>query len=293
VSTDRDVTRIVRSWLDEGVTQLPDRVLDLVLDQVPTTPQRRASWLARRHPVVNNSIRIALVAAAVLAIALIGYQLVSGPNVGGPGPSSSQSTAPSAIATPSATPVDFGRYGSGTALTPGSYVFTHVEPLRVSFTVPSGWEKGFKNWVVWSMEDTKATLAVMTVDNLYSDPCRPDSGLRDPVVGPTVDDLATALGSVPGLTFSPPADVTLAGFAGKYLKFIPPDTLGECPAETLLWSVNGGTDALPPPTGDPDPYASLSTMPSGCGSWMSTEPDSSSRLRCRLADLCEPLSCGR
>ena len=28
MSSDRDTTRIVRSWLDEGVTALPDRVLD-------------------------------------------------------------------------------------------------------------------------------------------------------------------------------------------------------------------------------------------------------------------------
>ena len=42
MSTDRDTTRIVRSWLEEGVTELPDRVLDAVLDQLPATPQRRA-----------------------------------------------------------------------------------------------------------------------------------------------------------------------------------------------------------------------------------------------------------
>ena len=42
MSTDRDTTRIVRSWLEEGATALPDRVLDAVLDQVPATSQRRA-----------------------------------------------------------------------------------------------------------------------------------------------------------------------------------------------------------------------------------------------------------
>ena len=56
MSTDRDVTRIVRSWLEEGVTALPDRVLDSVLDQVPATPQRRVTWWpARRLPAMNNT----------------------------------------------------------------------------------------------------------------------------------------------------------------------------------------------------------------------------------------------
>ncbi len=50
MSTERDVTRIVRSWLEEGATALPDRVLDTVLDQLPATSQRRAWWPARRVP---------------------------------------------------------------------------------------------------------------------------------------------------------------------------------------------------------------------------------------------------
>ena len=32
MSTDHDVTRIVRAWLEDGVTALPDRILDSVLD---------------------------------------------------------------------------------------------------------------------------------------------------------------------------------------------------------------------------------------------------------------------
>ena len=54
MSTDRDVTRIVRSWLEEGATALPDRVLDAVLDQVPATPQRRPWWPAWRINEMNN-----------------------------------------------------------------------------------------------------------------------------------------------------------------------------------------------------------------------------------------------
>ena len=78
MSTDRETTRIVRSWMDEGVTALPDRVLDAVLDQIPATPQRRASWLARRSPFMSNALRVVVAVAAVLVVALIGIQLFGG-----------------------------------------------------------------------------------------------------------------------------------------------------------------------------------------------------------------------
>ena len=40
MTAELDTTRVVRAWLEEGVTHLPDRVLDAVLADVPTTPQR-------------------------------------------------------------------------------------------------------------------------------------------------------------------------------------------------------------------------------------------------------------
>ena len=58
MSTERDVNRIVRSWLEEGVAALPDRVLDTVLDQLPATPQRRAWWPVRRFGEMNNFTKV-------------------------------------------------------------------------------------------------------------------------------------------------------------------------------------------------------------------------------------------
>jgi hypothetical protein len=88
MSTDRETTRVVRSWLDEGVTKLPDRVLDLVLDQVPATPQRRSGWSAWRSYRMNTYAKLAAAAAAVLVVAVVGYQFLPGrPGNGGPGPS--------------------------------------------------------------------------------------------------------------------------------------------------------------------------------------------------------------
>jgi hypothetical protein len=94
VSTDRELDHIVRSWMDEGVTQLPDRVLDLVLEQIPATPQRHASWPARRFPPMSNYARLGLIAAAVLAVAIAGIGLFGRSNNVGPPPEPSPS-APS------------------------------------------------------------------------------------------------------------------------------------------------------------------------------------------------------
>lgn len=84
--------------MDDGVTQLPDRVLDLVLDQVPATPQRRLSWLARRTPTMSNYARVGLVAAVVLALAIVGIGFFGrSPDVGpatSPTPSASSSLLP-------------------------------------------------------------------------------------------------------------------------------------------------------------------------------------------------------
>jgi hypothetical protein len=88
MSTDRETTRLVRSWLEEGVTRLPDRVLDAVLDRVPATPQRRSGWSAWRSYRMNTYARLAAVAAVVVLVAVVGYRFLPGNDgVGGPGPS--------------------------------------------------------------------------------------------------------------------------------------------------------------------------------------------------------------
>lgn len=98
MSTDRETTRLVRSWLEEGVTRLPDRVLDSVLDQVPATPQRRSWWPARRFADMNTYAKLIAGAAAIVVIAVVGYQFL--PRSGGIGgqPTIAPSPSPSLLA---------------------------------------------------------------------------------------------------------------------------------------------------------------------------------------------------
>ena len=105
MSTDRDTTRIVRSWLEEGVTALPDRVLDAVLDQLPATSQRRPWWPARRFREMNNALKLAIAAAAVVVVALVGINLMPGSGViGGPGPSPTPNPTPTLSPTQAPSP---------------------------------------------------------------------------------------------------------------------------------------------------------------------------------------------
>ena len=98
MSADRETTRLVRSWLDEGVTRLPDRVLDAVLDQVPATPQRRHWWSAWRFDPLNTYAKLLAGAAAIVVVVLVGYQFL--PRNGGPGgqPTTAPSPTPSLLA---------------------------------------------------------------------------------------------------------------------------------------------------------------------------------------------------
>ena len=108
MSTDRDITRIVRSWLRTDEHESADRVMDAVLDALDTTPQRRATWWpARRLPAMNTFARLGIAAAIVAVAALLGLNYLVAPNVGGPGlgdPSPTLTPSPAAARTPSPTP---------------------------------------------------------------------------------------------------------------------------------------------------------------------------------------------
>ena len=157
--------------------------------------------------------------------------------------------------TPEPSPTDFAALEMGDRLTDGDYVFTQMDGVQVVFTGSPAWERNFPNWVVWSVDDDKATMGVSTVDNVVIDPCQPELGFQDPAVGPTVDDLVTALGAVPGLTFSAPEAVTQDGYEGVKLDYVPPDGFDNCldnMGEAPLMTVDG--------TGESD---SVITAPSG------------------------------
>jgi hypothetical protein len=260
VSTDRDVERIVRSWMDEGVNALPDRVLDLVLDQLPATPQRRARWLARRFPPMNsNPFRVGIAATVVVIAAILGFTYLNnqvGTNTPTPTPIPSSTAIPTAthVAIPPLPPwgapaLDPGRY---TVVVPGSTV-------TAALTVGEGWTPG--GFYLMNPPDFTKQVSFWTVENVYEDLCDRGS-LPDPAIGPTVDDLVAALDAQANTYMSPAVDVEVGGFAGKRvtmakdLAALPDggDACSQIASEPLAYFVIPGGGQAPEAEGDMDTF---------------------------------------
>ena len=224
MSTDRDTKRIVRSWLRSDEHESADRVLDAVLDQLDTTPQRRATWWpARRFPDMNNSAKLALAATAVVVAAFLGirFLLPGGQGLGSPGP------------TPSPTPSPISLAGANDdLLEAGTYVTTPFpdDSMRFTLTFPVGW-RAFTDFAFLPVDPRGSeapdgmAFGFFKIGGLYADPCF-SGGAADVEVGTTVDDLASAFVDQTAYEVTGPTDVTLAGYSGKRVDLALPDDLG-------------------------------------------------------------------
>ncbi len=101
MTADPEITRIVRSWLEDGVTSIPDRVLDAVMADLSATPQRRRWMQARRDVSMNNYARLAAVMVVVSILVIGGIALTRPSLIGGEGatpvPTTSATNSPPAI----------------------------------------------------------------------------------------------------------------------------------------------------------------------------------------------------
>lgn len=158
-----------------------------------------------------------LVAASVALVAVIGAVLVDDADEEVGTTASELTPGPSARAVPQVeefVPLEPGRW----------FVDPDGDPatsLQVSFDLPAGWS----SWLgtVKFSGDTHSLLSVTTVDNLVQHACT-DHSPADPPVGPSVDDLATALGRLAPFEVTEPAsDVTAFGYEGKHIQLARPE----------------------------------------------------------------------
>jgi hypothetical protein len=222
MSTDLDTTRIVRSWLRTDEHESAERIVRNVLAALDATPQRRRLLPARRVNQMNTYSKLAIAAAAVLAIAVVGFNLLPGgnnPAVGGP--VASPSASPSAPPSPSESP-ESRTWPIGALQAQRYHVMWEGVPL--SFALPSlRWRSPAAGEIV---AGTGTAMGVREDDYAWilpgmfqgdmarvaTDPCNGDSVV---VNGSTIDDLAAALTTIPGMSAEQPTDTTVGGLPAK------------------------------------------------------------------------------
>jgi len=255
MTDDRSLERAARSWIEAGPSRAPDRVVEVALDLIATTPQEQDLRVLRR---INMSTYARIAAAAVIGVLAIGGAFffigrAGDSNVGGPAPSArpsasqSLSVSPSPSQTASVTTLPEG------ALQAGTYTYdpfgsgpgvdsTCMQPppsgcedpgpptsMKVTLTVPDGWESfGLGVWFDSNAPPRGAALGFNRGAWLFSDPCRKDAGNPDIPVGPTVDDFVNALADHPLLDTTTPVDVTVDGYSGKALDLQVPEDILVC-----------------------------------------------------------------
>jgi hypothetical protein len=195
MSGEPELERVVRSWLREDGREDADRVLDAVLTDVDTTPQRRATrWPAWRNPTMSKFLGVAVAAAAIVVAAVIGFRLLGNSNTGQP---VSTSTA---RATVDPTPAgNFPEVHPG-PLDAGTYEIPELAgtDVRIRFTVPDGWSwNGFYLGKGAPRADGVVVSFWSGDMQVYTDPCDWEEAAPNPPTGSTSADLIEALAAQP------------------------------------------------------------------------------------------------
>ena len=240
MSTSRDPDRLIHSFLLEGEEELFDQVYDRVRAGIEQKPQR-AVFGPWRTPLMNKIVGVGLAAVAVVAVVLIGSQLLGAPSNGFGGPGDEPTPTPEASvasssdeSSPTGTPDDSLAEGPFLVFDPATQSPPFDDGPRITVTISApGWtampEFGalLKGDGLDPPETTGAAL--LTGDTggdafyVYGDPCRWESTTPD-VPATTVDEIVEALAAQPSRDATAPVDVTVGGYAGKHITLHVPNT---------------------------------------------------------------------
>lgn len=189
----------------------------------------------------SNILRLGVGAAAVVLVLVLGYQFLPGRGTGAP-----EATA-TPIPSPTASPVSLTYSQTVQNLAPGAYRIPagSQTPADLTFTVPAGWQAQYLGFTKHMAQPGEVGLVPFIVTHVYTDTCAPEGEFELAPIGPTVDDLASALEALGGAEVSPAEDITVDGYPAKRvdLAFSEDIDLADCRVPTLqVWANASETD---------------------------------------------------
>lgn len=215
-----DIDRVLGYWFEDGPETMPDRVADVVARRISLRPQRSSWRLLRRSPM-NPMLKYGAAAAAVLVIAVVGYNLLprSSNNVG-PGASPTAAPTPTASAVGTAPAAACAEAGAACAgpLTAGANSSIAFQP-KLTFTVPDGWTNPLDTARKYTLHYNFARAHFLQVKTQVSIPDQTTDCSRalKPGAGNRVADWVSFFVNHPGLISTEPKAITIGGYAGFQL----------------------------------------------------------------------------
>lgn len=252
MTVDRDLARLVRVWLRTDEHESPDRVLANVFERLDATPQRRSWRRLGWSTDTRSSARLVIAGAALVFVAIVGVSLSNGfgSTALGPGGSPSPDATPqrSGSEPPSIAGTEQGRFA------PGRYdIPWPMGPSdgRIELTVPAGWA-----WVGGGAPTIyrdhgrfyafPVDIGVHAVSRVVTSVC-PLDGSPDEVgptyvdVGPSVEDLTSALLNIVGTQWSGPEAVTVGGYPAQRLATTYSSDSCPGPTRRYIWDDDSGS----------------------------------------------------
>lgn len=231
---ERDLERLLDTWLADGPLVVADRVIDDMAGRIAHQRQRPA-WRLQpwRFPTMSTPIKLVLVGAALVAAVLGTSVLIGG---GGQGLGTIPAPSPRPTVTPPATPA----LTSSAAPSPGPSALTEAargpgtfvgapfdgKPLTWTVTLPAGWS-GAASWAVVGPPTPLPEPVIVLIAETWSIPA--DScDAAGTVPATTPDEFLSALAKRRDWKPTSPVATTLAGFPAKRVTFELPTDVTVC-----------------------------------------------------------------
>jgi hypothetical protein len=232
-----DIDRVLRHWFADGASTMPDRVVDVVADRIARQPQRHVWRPPWRVLPMNPTFRIGTAIAAVLVLAVLGWNLLPGRpgGAGGPAATPTSTSTPSFAASPSLSPVASPTTGWPSGSLAAGRHEVELKGVRFSFDVPEGWRTtAFEGVIQAGAYPTSGYPWIAFLDEfdrVASEACSEATT----AVGPTVEDLANALTTIPGTEAVDPVDTTVGGLPAKLVELTINDDIPCAPDQFWIY----------------------------------------------------------
>jgi hypothetical protein len=230
---DRDIERLVSHWLDDGPTQIPDRVIGVTADRIGRQRQRPAWRLHWKELSMRPQVLTAATLAAVVILAVGGFVLLR--------PASNAGLEDSGTESPSATASSSASSPSSGAPSSSAVESANFRPA-LAVTAPSGWtvddsDRTFLLTPPAGGPVTGRSIGVMSGPFVtFSDPSCEDQAPA--AVGSSVADVVASVVADPRLVATAPRGITIDGQTGQMVD------LGVAPGWTGTCDWSGGKGAV-------------------------------------------------